>query len=160
MIIQVKNKHLGIVKVLIDENDYKKLEGKSIHIKTGNTIFYAIIKINGKNIRLHRFIMGLKYGDNREIDHINGDGLDNRRKNLRICTREDNMKNTRSRVNSSSKYLGVSWNSTLKYWVGEVRANKRRVWCSYFKSEIDAAKARDRVAKIHHGEFVRLNFNE
>jgi hypothetical protein len=60
----------------------------------------------------------------------------------------------------NSKKFGVYWNNILKYWVAEVRCDRKRVYCGYFKDEISAAKARDEVAKLHHKEFVRLNFPE
>lgn len=155
LLINSKNQEF---EVLVDEDIYLEFQHRTMHLKTyKDTKPYAQFKSGGKNIKLHRHIMAVT--DRKlVVDHINGNTLDNRRINLRICTQFDNMKNTFSRKNSSSQYLGVSWNKTLGYWVAEVRSNGKRVYCGYFNNELDAAKARDEQAKIHHKEYVRLNF--
>lgn len=146
--------------ILVDEDVFNEFQNKAIHLKKyKDTKPYAQFKQKGKNIKLHRHIMGVT-DRSIVVDHINGNTLDNRRINLRICTQFDNMKNTVSRKNSTSKFIGVYWNKHLNYWVAEVRSDGKRVYRAYFKDEVDAAKARDLAAKLYHKEFARLNFEK
>ena len=111
-----------------------------------------------KHIWMHREIM--KTPKHLVCDHINRDGLDNRKKNLRNCTAMENLLNRGPYKNSLSKYKGVSWKNKKKKW--EVAITKADC-CKYlgsFESEIEAAKAHDAAAKILHGEFAYLNFPE
>ncbi len=91
-------------------------------------------------------------------DHINHDGLDNRRGNLRLCTRLQNSRNRLPRRGGSSKYKGVTWNKRRKKFMAEIRVNQKYQYLSYFENEIDAAKAYDKKAKEFFGEFAFLNF--
>jgi len=118
----------------------------------------ATDRTNGKKtIRMHRLIMNPE--DGMEVDHINGNGLDNQRENLRVCSVAENRRNRRSNRNSTSRFVGVSYDK----WRGE-RPSK---WAAsiggkrigYFKTEKEAAQAYDRVAKEKYGEFANLNFS-
>jgi hypothetical protein len=101
---------------------------------------------------LHRLIM--KASKNIEVDHINGDKLDNRKQNLRLCTRSQNRLNSKKRFSSRSQYKGVCFNSKNNKWFIEKRIHKT------FISEIEAAKFYDRLIKLLDGEFAWLNFKE
>lgn len=105
---------------------------------------YAAVKqkINGKwkSLYMHRIICNTSKG--LDTDHINGDKLDNQTNNLRICTRSQNVKNTRD-SQGISKYRGVSWNSHYKKWEASIYQNGKRLWFSRFKNEHHAALARD-----------------
>ncbi len=92
--------------------------------------------------------------DNMEVDHINGNTLDNRRCNLRICTRSQNQYNRDSDKNSSSKYKGVSYIKKWNKWQAEI--NGMYIGC--FKTEEAAAREYDWYASKLHKEFARLNF--
>ncbi len=93
------------------------------------------------------------------VDHINCDGLDNRRANLRLATRQQNKCNTRpSSTGATSKYKGVFWGKDRKKWRSRVTFKGKMVDLGSFDSEIEAAKARDAVAKKYHGQFAWLNF--
>ena len=122
---------------------------------------YVIRVISGhknrtKIISLHREIMNPPKGV--LIDHRNGDGLDNRRGNLREATHSQNGCNSRKRTNTSSQFLGVYFNKTKRLWASSIKSHGKRIWLGYFKSEVDAARAYDRAAIKYHGEFARLNF--
>jgi len=93
------------------------------------------------------------------IDHINGDGLDNRRDNLRICTRTENVRCQRKRTKpTSSRFKGVTWHKNHRYWQAAIRKNGERTYLGWFKGEEEAARAYDKAAKRLHGDFASLNF--
>jgi outer membrane cobalamin receptor len=109
-----------------------------------------------KTVLLHRFLLSAT--PDKEVDHINGDGLDNRRENLRLCSRRENHQNSKKKNNLSSIYKGVSWNKEKRKWRAQIRYEDRQMHLGYFNNEIDAAKAYDLTATIHFGEFAKLNF--
>jgi len=91
------------------------------------------------------------------IDHINGNGLDNRRANLRFATPAQNVWNSR-RKKSASGYKGVYSAKGEKKFGAAIRCNKKRIHLGCFDSAIDAAKAYDTAAKKYHGQFAQTNF--
>lgn len=117
------------------------------------------IWIRDKNTYLHRFL--LKAGPFKQVDHINGDPLDNRISNLRIISNTENTWNTRAHSdNKYSKYKGVSyWNyvsGRKKRWVTQFMANGK-LYKKYHATEAAAAKYYNKLAKQHHGKFAVLN---
>lgn len=113
--------------------------------------------VNSSKGYLHRFIM--EPTGNLVVDHINGDGLDNRRENLRICTSVQNTYNSKSNVNSTSDYKGVCIIKENKF-MSQIRFEGLNKVLGYFTNEIEAAKAYDRKALELFGEFAYLNFPE
>lgn len=116
----------------------------------------------------HRLVMNLN-DRNLTIDHINHNKLDNRKENLRIATMSQNARNRKASSNGNSKYLGVSYktytrknkNGTTKTYTSiraGIRINKVPICIGYFKTEEEAGRAYDKMAKLHHGEFANLNF--
>jgi hypothetical protein len=125
--------------------------------------FYAArsFRQNKKNYKLfplHREIMNAPKG--RIVDHENGDSLDNRRANLRFATHAQNSSNRHKKPNTSSRYIGVAFEKRTKRWTATIKRNGKIYWGGRFDNEIDAAKARDKLAKKYHGKFARLNFSE
>jgi hypothetical protein len=111
---------------------------------------------------MHRVIMGEP--QHADIDHINGDGLDNRRENLRIATRSQNMRNahTEPKRAKTSQYKGVSWWSYSKiksggYWRAEIELPGRKRIVKCFHDELEAARCYDKLALEHFGEHARIN---
>lgn len=125
---------------------------------------YAVrVEADGTMILLHRALMGLAKGDRRFVDHIDGDGLNNCRENLRICTRRQNAFNRGKRPprrgqQSKSEYIGVSHDGSK--WIAYANCQGKRTNLGRFDSELAAAAARDEYVRELHGEFARLNFPE
>jgi hypothetical protein len=117
-------------------------------------IVYAQARVDGANIHLHRFLAG---GDAGDVDHRNGDGLDNRRRNLRRATHIQNTRNCRKRAACSSKYKGVS-RTRVGTWAAYINVNRERRHLGCFGSEDAAALAYDAAALKFFGDFALLNF--
>lgn len=108
-------------------------------------------------ILMHRMILGLSRGDGLQVDHIDHNGLNNQRSNLRIVNHQTNQFNSRSRKNTSSKYKGVSWYKRIQKWQVYVDADGKRHFGGLFKSETEAAlRANELMLKVH-GKFANLN---
>lgn len=149
---------------LVDDEDFEYLNQWKWQVLKKKYTQYAArtIYINGEQtaILMHRLIMELS--DKRQIDHIDHNGLNNQKNNLRICTNGQNQMNKRACGNS--KYLGVNViykrnkNKTYKYITSEIAFNKKRIHLGAFQTEEDAAMAYDKAAVLYHGEFANLNF--
>lgn len=148
---------------LVDDEDFECLNKFKWSISRWSGLEYAVRRLHlgtfngverGKMIRMHRIIMSASDSD--KIDHINGNGLDNRRCNLRVCTQSQNIKNQR-KTRGTSKYKGVHWHKPNKKWVVQIKLNGIGRYVGCFISEIQAAKAYNKAAKKLHGEFARLN---
>ena len=132
------------------------------HKSKNGRVNYAdtVIRIGkGKNTSrgMHQIIMGdnpLKL----QIDHIDGDGLNNQRSNLRFCTNAENCRNQKPTIGTFSIYRGVCFDKKRKRWEAQIIKDWKRVHHRTFKNELDAAKQYDIWAKELFGEFARLNF--
>ena len=105
---------------------------------------------------MHRMIMDTP--NELVCDHINHDGLDNRRKNLRNCTRQQNSFNISAMRDSSVPLKGVSFNKKTKKYVGRICVDGKSVHLGTFDEAAGAGRAYDEAAKKWHGEFANLNF--
>lgn len=145
---------------LVDDGDYEELSkykwwaekrGKH-HIR-----YYARRKthVDGRRINefMHCTIMG-----HVGVDHKNGNGLDNRRENLRVATQAQNMANRRSNANSASSYKGVKL--VNRRWRARIKPDGKPIHLGYFDTAEEAARAYDWAAKRIYGEFALLNFPE
>lgn len=110
--------------------------------------------VKRRPVLMHRTILGVR--DDAHVDHANGDGLDNRRGNLRRATRAQNAYN--KGANGGSPYKGVHWNKNLGRWCANITQDGIRRHLGYFGSEEQAARAYDFAAASLHGQFARLNF--
>ncbi len=108
-----------------------------------------------RTIFMHRQVLGLRRG--KLADHINGNGLDNRRSNLRLCTHSQNSANHQKRK-GKSKYNGVCWCKQYQKWRARICVDYKRIHLGRYDTEIEAAAAYDVAAVKHFGEFARLNF--
>jgi hypothetical protein len=100
---------------------------------------------------LHWDVMGSKF-----VDHINGNGLDNRDENLRLATNSQNQMNSRKRSGTSSRYKGVSLQR--KRWRAQIKLDGKLIYLGMFDTEEQAAMAYDYAAIELFGEFSRINF--
>lgn len=141
---------------LVDNEDFLMLSEHSwyIHKTTNPKNFYARTNVKGikKNFYMHRMIMNFPKG--KEIDHINGNKLDNRKSNLRICTRQENGRNI-NYIKSTSGYRGVY--KAKKRWKSTIKFNGKIIYIGSFKLKEDGALAYNKKAKELFGKFVNLN---
>lgn len=104
---------------------------------------------------MHRQLCGSP--KNMEIDHINGNRLDNRRANLRVVTRQQNQWNAKGKKNSTSSYKGVWLRKRSGKWESAINTGSGQKYLGSFLSEEEAALAYNEAAKKYHGEYARLN---
>jgi hypothetical protein len=123
--------------------------------KDGYAIRMATVNEKRVTIYMHREINKTPAG--METDHINGDRLYNLRSNLRTCSPRENRCNRQKMNGTSSRYKGVSWNKGVQKWIAKIKVNQKGIHLGVFDSEIEAAKAYNKVAKQVFGEFARLN---
>jgi hypothetical protein len=108
----------------------------------------------GKNIYLHRQIMEFPDG---EVDHINRNGLDNQRANLRLATRSQNAANRGVQKDSASQLKGVYYDARRSHWIAYAKKDGKRYYGGSHKNKESAAKAYNRLAVQLHGSFAVLN---
>lgn len=136
---------------------YKWRVTSTIHGR-GNAIFYAYTSSGGrgaKKIKMHRLITNAP--DGTHVDHINGDGLDNRRENLRIVTPQMNQANSRKHIVGWSRFKGVSWSAAAKKWRAYINIGRKQTHLGLFDDEITAAQAYDVKAREVFGEHAFTN---
>lgn len=152
LIIKQKNKEYT---VLYDDADHLIVNKYKWRI-CGKYIITSIKQEDGKykTALMHRIIMNCP--ENKVIDHINHNGLDNRKINLRICTYSENNRNIKH-GRGKSKYIGVYWCNVRERWVSHIQVNGKRYIAGRFKSEEEAAIKRDILSLKYFGEFASLN---
>ena len=137
----------------VDIEDVPLVQGIAWHL-FGKRKIYARSGRNSGMVLMHRLIM--KCPD-KWIDHINNNGLDNRKSNLRIVTASQNAMNRKKLSNTSSIYKGVGYHIKHGKWQAQIKVNRKIQYIGLFKNEIDAALAYNEAAKRLHGEFAKLN---
>ena len=125
-------------------------------------VFYACARqkkggVRGATIYMHRLVMS--YAGPLDVDHINGDGLDNRKSNLRIATRSQNLANNRGR-GAVSGFKGVRAHKDGRHWSAQIGVNGKNKYLGWFTSPTAAASAYDSAAREAFGEFAVTNFSE
>jgi len=142
--------------VLVDDSAYELLAGYNVHTFIANGKPYARFYVKNQPRRytlLHRFILGAKNGE--YVDHINGNTLDNRKCNIRICTQAQNMMNTGYYKNNASGVKGVNFRKDAHKWQAYITANKKWIYLGMYDSKEDAIRARRSGEEKYHGVFSR-----
>lgn len=156
---------------IIDDDDMDLVQGFTWKADKGLYTFYANTPIphpvrtellpSGRKPRtvqsMHRLLMGLSFGDKRCVDHIDGNGLNNQRANLRIATTSQNAMNKRSQSGSTSSFKGVSFNRQNRKWQAIITVNGTTRRLGNFDTEEEAALRYDEAARYLHGEFAMTN---
>jgi hypothetical protein len=160
MVLTIQTRKYGIKEFIIDDEDYDKVKNYKWGVNKDHDkdIFYVIspVKNQSKDIKLHRLIMDCP--PDKIIDHINHNPLDNRKCNLRICTRAENNKNSQKRKDGfTSKYKGVSLRSDSGKYAAQISHKSKTHHIGLYTSEKDAALAYNEAAIKYHGEFALLN---
>lgn len=127
-------------------------------IAGGISCGYRVVHADGVKLYGHRIAWMLEIGDippKMNIDHINGNGLDNRISNLRLCNQSQNSANAKMKKNNSSGYKGVYFCKSSKKWAAEITQNGRKSFLGYFPSPEMAHEEYMRAARIKFGSFAR-----
>ncbi len=145
---------------LIDSDSWPLVKGYAWHVSVDTHTNYAIADATTKDgkltaVGMHRLIVSAL--PEQFVDHRNRNGLDNRRENLRTCTRSQNGGNRRINANNTSGYKGVWWNARRNKWQVALGLDGARMHLVYFTDPWDAAQAYNTAALIHFGEFALLN---
>jgi hypothetical protein len=146
------------MEAIVNLSDYKKFHHFCWFAhREGNNTYVWTRMTNGKYVKLHRMILSFPPW---RTDHINGNGLDNRRCNLRKATAKQNSANMHKRKGCSSRFKGVRWFAARGKWQAYIWDNKRYLQrhLGYFIAEESAARAYDDAARIRYGEYASLNF--
>lgn len=123
--------------------------------KYGN---YWAICVDGTKYVAHRLAWAYVYGEwpDLDIDHIDGNGMNNTISNLRIATRSQNLMNAAKRTNNVSGIRGVSWHKQCKKWCAQIRHNKKAIHLGLFETKEAAIMARKIKEQELFGEFARV----
>lgn len=147
---------------IVDDADYQWLNQWKWHTSRQPRICYAVRDIGKKAnkavfVYMHRLILGLGAGDPLCVDHIDINGLNNQRSNLRICNASQNAQNQRPLRGITSKYKGVCWDKERGKWKAQILHKSKEIHIGRFYNEIEAANAYNQAALEYFGDFARLN---
>lgn len=140
---------------LVDSADVEKIIPHTWCASNQHGKWYAMATIDCHQVTLHRFILDFPSS---EVDHINGDGLDCRRSNMRLATRSQNCANRDRPRNCKSQYRGVTRLERNKKWMAQIKVNGKHKYLGSFTDEVEAAKVYDVAAREAFGDHARTNF--
>ena len=144
--------------LIVDDDDFErvnKLKWTPTKFQRSKTL-YAHSETNGYKVFVHRFILNLKKGE--ETDHVDGNGLNNQKSNLRKCSHAQNMQNRGMPKNNRSGFKGVHWCCRENRWRAMIGVGGKQKTLIQTFCIIKAAKVYDKAAIKYHGEFAYLNF--
>lgn len=140
------------VEFIIDIDDYEKIKDYC-WFEDGHGYVNARDKSRNKTVKMHRLVLGLDFGDVGVVDHINHNGLDNRKVNLRVCNRSKNAMNAELQSNNMSGVCGVSYDKNCNRWCAYIRKNNKQYYLGVYLDFEDAVKARKEAEESLFGEF-------
>lgn len=154
-VIEIPLRNSDLV-ALIDVGDVERVQGHSWgawqYRSAGKLFVYAGAVIDGKSVLMHRLLVDAPEG--LLVDHKNHNTLDNRRSNLRACTRSQNQRNRRLNANSTTGVKGVRFDRSSGRYIAEIRTGGERLHLGRFVDLDTAAEAYRRAAEQFHGEFA------
>jgi hypothetical protein len=157
-LIELRGRNKPSIWAMVDDEDYDRvIEAGPWHrkVRSHTTYVYRAIYADGRQItqQLHNFITGFD-----RVDHIDHDGLNNQRLNLRLATQRQNMQNRRPLDACTSQYKGVCWHKRGGKWQATIRIDGIQTYLGMFDDEVEAALTYDHHARIEYGDFAYLNF--
>jgi hypothetical protein len=135
---------------IVDDVDYEKYRFIRWQAIKGRYTWYARSTIG----YLHHHILNVQ---NLEVDHIDGNGLNNQKENLRLATRAENARNCKLQRNNTSGFHGVSYQKQINRWMAYIKVNGKRKYIGVYETKEAAALAYNKAAKQYHGEFAKFN---
>jgi hypothetical protein len=130
-----------VAHALVDSDDFDLVSEHRWHLKKGYVTTWIVVDDKQKNLSMHRLVLGLNAGDNRQGDHINRNRLDNRRDNLRIVNNHaEQNQNRGSHKGSTSRHRGVCWNAKRRKWEVYVCVNGKRKNLGRYDDEAEAGR--------------------
>lgn len=139
----------------VDEEDYDRLSRKNWYLSSEG---YAARR-QGRVIYMHREIMNAP--ENKEVDHINNNRIDNRKANLRFATRSEQTQNSRKQTGyTTSQFKGVHYRPKVDRWQAGIKAKGKAIYLGRYYTEEDAALAYDIAARQYFGKWANPNFTD
>ena len=165
VIVMLERKDGTALPCFVDAADWERVRAhKWYALPNGRTCYAGANVKNGLRWESFKMHVLLLLPDGQSVDHCHGNGLNNRRYNLRVATTMQNARNRRKSLRnnkgvlSASKFKGVYWNRKRNKWEAHIKLNGMRKYIGLFSDEVDAASAYDAAALQHFAEFARLNF--